>query len=117
MIYADREPEQFFIGLRVKLTVSIAESPYPEWMCGTHEFDLARLPLTDRWAFMTAYQRAAQVGDVGTVAGIHRWPDRTDYMLAFPDGLYGIAPSDGIEFYDFGNIILVPMDQLPKELQ
>ena len=117
MIPVDREPEQFFIGLRVKLKVSVSRAPYPEWLCGIHEFDLFRLPLFDRWAFMTSYQDAAQIDDIGTVAGVHRWPDRTDYLIGWPCGLYSIIPSDGAEFYDYGNIILVPKETFPKEMR
>lgn len=111
----ETQQAEFFVGLRVKLKVSVAIAPYPEWMCGYHDFDLARFPLSDRWAFMTNYQGAVQIDDIGTIAGVHRWPERVDYLIGWPSGLYSIIPSDGAEFYDYGNIILVPKELLPKD--
>jgi hypothetical protein len=108
------DEQQFFQGVRVKLLQAAAISRLPEWLDGYQEFDSARLPASDRAAMLTAYHAVAQIGEIATVAGVHTWPDRVDYLVRYEDGCGSIVPPEAIEFFDFGNIILVPMSQLPN---
>ena len=106
--------DQLCPGIRVKLTVSTACSRFPEWMQGFHQFDSARLPLSDRHAMLTAYFNVVEPGEIGTIVGIHAWPDRVDYLVEYPNGLASVVPPDAIEFHDYGNLLLVRMP--PEEM-
>jgi len=96
-------------GMRVKLVMNSAKSRFPEWMAGYHEFDSNRLPFNDRCAMLTAYEGVALAGDVGTVVGVHTWPERVDYLVEFDGGLSSVVPPEAVEFLDLGNIILMPL--------